>query len=204
MDGLAAGVGLIAAVLFAATQSQAGSLFAPAVLLVLAGALGGFLLFNRYPARLFLGNCGSDSLGFLLGTMTVAGTYYRYSEGDSPNSVLSPLLVMAVPLYESLVVVSIWLRERDQPLLRNHRQFSYRLQRVGVSPIRAVALILLVALGSGLGSLLLRKLDTSGTIILLGQVACLISVVALVESSAIRRDVKDQPAHVVTPPEILY
>ena len=104
-----------------------GSLFAPAVLLVLAGVLGGFLVHNRYPARLFLGDAGSDFLGFLLGAMTVAGTYYRYGEGDSRYSVLSPLLVMAVPLYESASVFLIWLGERHDPFTRNRHHFSYRL-----------------------------------------------------------------------------
>jgi UDP-GlcNAc:undecaprenyl-phosphate GlcNAc-1-phosphate transferase len=96
MDGLAAGIGVAASLMFAAAQVQVGSLFAPAVLLVLPGMLGGFLVHNRYPARLFLGDSGSDFLGSLLGAMTVAGTYYRYGEGDSRCNVLSPLLVMAV------------------------------------------------------------------------------------------------------------
>jgi UDP-GlcNAc:undecaprenyl-phosphate/decaprenyl-phosphate GlcNAc-1-phosphate transferase len=76
IDGLAAGVRVAASLMFAAAQVQVGSLFAPAVLLVLPGVLGGFLVHNRYPTRLFLGDSGSDFLGFLLGTMTVAGTYY--------------------------------------------------------------------------------------------------------------------------------
>ena len=51
MDGLAASVGLIAAALFAAAQAMVGGLFVPAVLLVLVGALAGFLVHNRAPAR---------------------------------------------------------------------------------------------------------------------------------------------------------
>ena len=203
MDGLAGGVGLIAAMVFAATQAQAGSLFAPAVLLVLAGVLGGFLVYNRYPSRLFMGNSGSDFLGFLLGAMTVAGTYYRYGENDSPNSVLAPLLVMAVPLYESMAVFLIWLRERRQPFLRNHRHFSYRLQQVGLSPVDSVRLLLLVTLGSGLGSLLLRRLDAFGTVVLLGQAACLMAVVGLVETSAVRREVAAESLNAEAPSEVM-
>ena len=113
MDGLAAGVGLVASLLFTAAQVQIGGLFAPAVLLVLAGSLGGFLVYNRYPARVFLGDSGGGFIGFLLGAMTVAGTYFRYGRDDSPSGVLSPLLVMAVPLYESVWVFLFWLRERN-------------------------------------------------------------------------------------------
>ena len=73
MDGLAASVGLIAAGLFCAAQLAVGSLFAPAVLLVVAGSLAGFLVHNHAPARLFMGDAGSNFLGFLLGSMTVVG-----------------------------------------------------------------------------------------------------------------------------------
>ena len=187
MDGLATGIGLIASLLFTITQVQVGSLFAPAALLILVGSLGGVLVFNRYPARLFLGFNGSWFLGFLLAAMTIAGTYYRYGEQESRNSVLAPLLVMSVPFYESAVVFLIWLSERDQPFLYNPRHFSYRLQEVGLSPGQSVWLLMLVSLGAGLGALLLRRLDAFGTVVLLGQTACLIGVVALVEATAIRR-----------------
>ena len=155
--------------------------------MILAGSLGGVLVFNRYPARLFLGFSGSWFLGFLLAAMTIAGTYYRYGKQDSPNSILAPLLVMAVPFYESAVVFLIWLSERHQPFEYNPRYFSYRLQEVGLSPGQSVWLLMLVSLGAGLGALLLRRLDAFGTVVLLGQTACLIGVVALVEATAIRR-----------------
>src|SRR5207248_387671 len=58
MDGLAASVGLIAALLFCGAQLAVGSLFAPAVLLVVVGSLGGFLVHNHNPARLFMGDAG--------------------------------------------------------------------------------------------------------------------------------------------------
>ena len=115
MDGLAAGVGLIAALLFAAAQVEVGSLFVPAVLLVLVGALGGFLVHNRYPARLFMGDAGSNFLGFLLGALTVVGTFTASEQGYSPYGVLAPLLVMAVPLYDTTSVILIRLREGRSP-----------------------------------------------------------------------------------------
>ncbi|GAC1467411.1 MAG: hypothetical protein NVSMB9_08980 [Isosphaeraceae bacterium] len=188
MDGLAAGVGVIASLLFAATQSQIGSLFAPAALVIVAGGLAGLLPYSFYPAKMSLGTGGSWLVGFLLGALTVAGTYYRYGVRESPNIVLSPLLVMAVPLYESAVVLLFWLGERDPWFRGNPRYFSYRLGAVGLSPTHSVWLLLLVSLGAGLGALLLRRLDAFGTVVLLGQTACLIGVVAIVELTAIRRN----------------
>jgi UDP-GlcNAc:undecaprenyl-phosphate GlcNAc-1-phosphate transferase len=182
MDGLAAGVGLIAALLFAVAQAIVGSLFVPAVLLVIVGALGGFLVYNRYPASLFMGDAGSNFLGFMLGTLTVAGT--RPEAGFSPYSVLSPLLVMAVPLYDTTSVVLIRLREGRSPFQADRRHFSHRLVDRGLTPRWAVRTIDLVTLAGGLGALLLPFLGGWGAAVVLAQTACLIGVVAIIEMAS--------------------
>ena len=202
MDGLAASVGLIAALLFVGAQVAVGSLFAPAVLLVLVGALAGFLVHNRYPARLFMGDAGSNFLGFMLGSLTIAGTYFRYDAKSSSFSVLTPLLVMAVPLYDSVSVILIRLREGRSPFLGDRRHFSHRLVERGLTPPQAVRTIDLVTLAGGLGALLLHQLDAVGACIVLAQVCCLLGVVAILEVSAIRSDrsesnhVQEKPAPV--------
>ncbi len=184
MDGLAAGVGLIAALLFAGAQVAVGGYFVPAVLLVLVGALGGFLVHNRHPARLFMGDAGSNFLGFLLGALTVAGTYAKGT--SSPFGVLAPLLVMAVPLYDTTSVISIRLREGRSPFQPDRRHFSHRLVERGLTPQWAVRTIDLVTLAGGLGALLLHRLDTLGACVVVAQTACLLGLVAILEISAIR------------------
>lgn len=187
MDGLAGSVGLIAAALFAGAQIAVGSLFVPAVLLVLVGALGGFLVHNRPPARLFMGDAGSNFLGFLLGTLTVAGTFTR--AGYSPFGALAPLLVMAVPLYDTCSVILIRLREGRSPFQADRCHFSHRLVERGLTPARAVATIDLVTLAAGLGALLLHRLTTPAQAgVVLGQALCLLGVVALLEVSTRRGD----------------
>jgi UDP-GlcNAc:undecaprenyl-phosphate GlcNAc-1-phosphate transferase len=180
MDGLAGSVGLIAAGLFCVAQVQAGSLFAPAVLLIVVGALAGFLLHNHAPARLYMGDAGSNFLGFLLGTMTVVGTYH-VSGIDSPFAVLVPLLVMAVPLYDTTSVVTIRLREGRSPFQGDRRHFSHRLVARGLTPPQAVWTIDLVTLAGGLGALLLHRLDAWGAGLVLAQTGCLLGVVAILE-----------------------
>jgi UDP-GlcNAc:undecaprenyl-phosphate GlcNAc-1-phosphate transferase len=192
MDGLAASVGLIAAVLFCGAQVAVGSLFAPAVLLVVAGALGGFLVYNRAPARLFMGDAGSNFLGFLLGAMTVVGTFTR--EGFPPHGVLAPVLVMAVPLYDMSSVVLIRLREGRSPFQGDRRHFSHRLVARGLTPPQAVWTIDLVTLAGGLGALLLHRLDWPGACVVLAQTGCLLGVVAILELSASRSEGSNGPA----------
>lgn len=200
MDGLAASVGLIAALLFAGAQVAAGSLFVPAVLLGLVGALAGFLVHNRYPARLFMGDAGSNFLGFLLGAMTVAGTYYRYGAGESKFGVLAPLLVMAVPLYDATTVVLIRLREGRSPFQGDRRHFSHRLVERGLTPPQAVRTIDLVTLAGGLGALLLHRLDAAGAVVVAAQTLCLLGVVAILELSATRPERQRGPVHAEATP----
>jgi UDP-GlcNAc:undecaprenyl-phosphate GlcNAc-1-phosphate transferase len=199
MDALAASVGLIAALLFAGAQVAVGSYFVPAVLLILAGSLGGFLVHNRPPARLFMGDAGSNFLGFLLGTLTVAGTFTKPERGFSPFGVLAPLLVMAVPLYDTCSVILIRLREGRSPFQPDRSHFSHRLVERGLTPPRAVATIDLVTLAAGLGALLLHRLETAlqaGVVV--GQAVCLLGVVALLEVSTGRSERRDAQAN--TPP----
>ncbi len=186
MDGLAASVGLIAALLFSAGQIAVETLFAPAVLLIVVGALLGFLIHNFPPARLYMGDAGSNFLGFLLGSMTVAGTFTR--DMYSPYSVLAPLLVMAVPLYDMTSVVLIRLREGRSPFQADRRHFSHRLVARGLTPLQAVLTIDLVTLASGLGALLLHRLDGAGASVVLAQTCCLLGVVGILELSAQRLD----------------
>jgi UDP-GlcNAc:undecaprenyl-phosphate/decaprenyl-phosphate GlcNAc-1-phosphate transferase len=185
MDGLAASVGLLAALLFCGAQVAVGSLFAPAVLLVMVGALAGFLVHNRPPARLFMGDAGSNFLGFLLGALTVVGTFTR-GGAYSPYGVLAPLLVMAVPLYDMTSVVLIRLREGRSPFMGDRRHFSHRLVARGLTPPQAVLTIDLVTLAGGLGAVLLHRLGGLEAAVVLLQTCCLLGVVAILELSASR------------------
>jgi UDP-GlcNAc:undecaprenyl-phosphate GlcNAc-1-phosphate transferase len=199
MDGLSASVGLIAATLFCGAQIAVGDLFAPAVLLVVIGALGGFLVHNVAPARLFMGDAGSNFLGFLLGAMTVVGTFSK--PGYSPYSVLAPLLVMAVPLYDMTSVVLIRLSEGRSPFKADRRHFSHRLVARGLTSPQAVWTIDLVTLAGGLGALLLHRLEWFGACVVLAQTGCLLGVVAILEFSASRSEhVHEQTRGEITGP----
>jgi UDP-GlcNAc:undecaprenyl-phosphate/decaprenyl-phosphate GlcNAc-1-phosphate transferase len=196
MDGLAAGVGLIAASLFVAAQVEVEGRFVPAVLLVLVGALGGFLVHNTHPARLFMGDAGSNFIGFLLGTLTVVGTFTRPAQGYSPYGVLTPLLVMAVPLYDTTSVILIRIREGRSPFEADRRHFSHRLVDRGLTPPLAVRTIYLVTLAGGLGALLLPRpwMNASGACVVVAQTICLLGVVALLEVSTNRPERRDDEA----------
>ena len=101
MDGLSSGIALVGAVVFSIVMLV--SIGEPrwlvgGVLLILSGALGGFLVFNWSPASVFMGDTGSYFIGLIMGSMTIVGTFYESNQ--SRHVILAPLFVLAVPLYD--------------------------------------------------------------------------------------------------------
>ncbi len=184
MDGLACGVAAIAAGVFAAAALLAGQVFVPTLCLLLAGALIGFLPFNLHPARIYVGDAGSTVIGMLLAVFTILTSYVDPRLGPRPFGVVTPLVVMAVPLYDTASV--FFLRWRSgAPIWRgDRRHFSHRLVRRGMSVPRAVLVIWLATLVTALPALMLPRVESwlEATVIL-GQTVLVVGLVALLEGS---------------------
>ncbi len=187
MDGLSAGVAAIAAAMLAAMMlmtprpdNNQPQLFVAGLLLVVVGALVGFLWHNRPPARLFMGDAGSYLIGYLLAMTTLTATF---AGGDLPRyAILGPLCVLAVPLYDTATVVFIRLSEGRSPFTGDKSHFSHRLVELGLSKPRAVLTIYLATATCGLGALLLRQINAAGAIIVGLMVVCILALVAILEA----------------------
>ncbi len=184
MDALSAGIGVIASLVFAAilivmVRTPAWAVAVP--LLLLAGSLMGFLVWNRPPASIFMGDCGSNLIGFLLATLTVTGTFYEST--GSRHVMLAPLCVMAVPLYDFCSVILIRLSQRRSPFHGDKSHFSHRLVELGMKPAHAVLTIHLTTMMTGLGGLLLYKVtDWIGATLVLALIFCVLAVIAILET----------------------
>ena len=196
MDGLSAGVaaiatGMLAMVLIIAPNPSGGGpqLFVSGFLLVLLGALAGFLWHNRPTARLFMGDAGSYFVGFCIAVATLLATFAS-DKSESPHAILAPLCVMAVPLYDTATVLWIRLREGRSPFNADKCHFSHRLVELGFTKVRAVATIYLTTATCGLAALLLHQVNGLGACLILLLVGCLLALVAILESTA-RRKVHD-------------
>jgi len=137
MDGLAAGIALLAAatmLLAALLQHSTALAFATAPLV---GALLGFLPYNSNPASIFLGDSGSLTLGFLLGCYAILWS----QKSTTIFSLTAPLLVLAVPLADTaLAVARRFLRQK--PIFAADRgHIHHRLLAKGLTPHRAVLLL---------------------------------------------------------------
>jgi FlaA1/EpsC-like NDP-sugar epimerase/UDP-N-acetylmuramyl pentapeptide phosphotransferase/UDP-N-acetylglucosamine-1-phosphate transferase len=149
IDGLAAGQ-VVAACL--AVVLAGWSLGASALAAILIGAAAGFLIHNWSPARIFLGDVGSETLGFLL-----AGLPLLAAPGDRPNAVLATAIAMALFLLDPLVTLLNRVK-RGARLREAHRDHFYqRLLEPGASHARVASRLVSAALAlSLLGALTYR------------------------------------------------
>ncbi len=192
MDGLSAGVATIAAVILAAVmllvpdpQTHQPHLFVAGLLLVLVGAMLGFLLHNRPTARLFMGDAGSYLIGFLLATVSLIATY---AGDDLPrHAILAPVCVFAVPLYDLITVIWIRLRQGTSPFEADQNHFSHRLVELGLSKTQAVLTIYLLTATCGLGALLLHEVDQLGAVTIVLLVGCVLLLIGILETAARRK-----------------
>jgi len=135
VDGLAAGVSVIIALTFALIafdlQRQA-----PGVLAALtAGSALGFLFHNFPPARSFMGDCGSNLLGLLMGCVTVEAAV----KTEVVVSFALPLVLLAVPFLDTTFVVLKRLKYRRPIYEADTEHFHHRMARIGFSQRRTVA-----------------------------------------------------------------
>ncbi|MBA3364380.1 MAG: Gfo/Idh/MocA family oxidoreductase [Actinobacteria bacterium] len=155
IDGLAGSLAAIACAFFAI---DAISVHSNDLVLVVGSSLGlaalGFLLFNlrvRGSAQVFMGDSGSQVLGFGLAALSLAASWEV--AGTTAATLVLPLLILAVPILDTTLVTVVRLLE-GRPIYAGGRDHSsHRLVRHGLSEKRAVVLLALIAAGVGATSL---------------------------------------------------
>ena len=161
MDGLAATLATVACVYFAVDAATAHPNDMVLVLsLSLAFACLGFLPFNLRPgdgARVFMGDGGSQLLGFLLAALGLAASWT--TAGTTVATMLLPLLVLAIPILDTTLVTVRRLAERRPVTQGGKDHSSHRLVYYGLSETKAVALLSLIAVALGATSVAYNVLD---------------------------------------------
>ena len=183
MDGLAAGVALIATAVFALAAQRDGQVFVPMCCALFVGALAGFLPLNFYPASIYMGDAGSLTIGLLLAVFTILTTFADPARGQQPIGVLAPLVVMAVPLYDTASVIFLRWRQGSPIWTGDRRHFSHRLLRRGMNVPQAVCVIWLATLVTALPALWLATATWPEACGIALQTFLVIALVAVLESS---------------------
>jgi UDP-GlcNAc:undecaprenyl-phosphate GlcNAc-1-phosphate transferase len=134
IDGLAAGVCAISAVAFSIIAFDLDRNHAGVLAAIIAGAAGGFLVHNFHPASVYMGDCGSNLLGLLLGCVAVEGSV----KTQAVLALVFPLVVLAVPFLDTTFVVLKRMKSHRPVYRGDASHFHHRFSRIGFSHRRTV------------------------------------------------------------------
>ena len=130
LDGGAAGTVAISAISLTYLAITGDQYFIAALSVVIAGSTLGFLIWNRAPARIYMGDAGALFLGILLAILTVR---FKPSTDSSASSFAIPLLLLAIPILDTTVAVFSRLRRKVSLFQGGKDHLSHRLVRLGLS-----------------------------------------------------------------------
>lgn len=164
-DGLSAGTCAIAAIFFSIVNLISGNYSIAFISAALAGATIGFLFYNYNPASIFMGDCGSNMLGFMLGIIAVLGVYTP--EGSIRGiAIFTPVLILALPMIDTAFVLRYRWKNGKSLFNADRNHLAHRLMRLGLSHNEAVTILLVIAVLMGTLALMLPTLKPYQAILL--------------------------------------
>jgi len=187
MDGLAAGLGVIAGLFFSISALQTGQSYLFILAAPLVGACLGFLPYNfrRDGARIFLGDAGASFIGFTLAGLAVVG---EWADDDPIVALLTPILILAVPLFDIAFIGVIRVVTGKVHSLREWLAYTgkdhihHRFEALGLSKAQSVLLIFFIAGTLGLSAIQLRQATAREAALILLQAGCVLAIIAILEN----------------------
>lgn len=174
LDGLASGVSGIAALSLAVVSLAKGLSVSGALAIILVGGIVGFLRCNFHPAKLFMGDCGSLFLGFILGVLSLLGL----SEGATIISLFIPIMVLGIPILDTLFAI-IRRKLNHKPIFEADRgHLHHQLLDMGFGHKDTVLLIYGITFLLGAFAVLVTLLPSIYSIIVLVFASLLIFTAA--------------------------
>lgn len=137
LDGLAGGTTFLCLAALAMLAHSGGQVICAAMALAFAGAILGFLRFNTYPATVFMGDAGSQLLGFAVGVLSLRAT----QTGESSISAAAPILLLALPILDTLSVMVQRVSEGRSPFSPDKNHIHHKLLALGFDHHEAVMVI---------------------------------------------------------------
>lgn len=137
MDGLAASQAAVAAIGFLLVSLPSQESYVRYAAAAVAGAAMGFLPWNLSKRhKVFMGDCGSLTLGFLLASLSLGAHYSSFND----VGVFAPLLILFVPVFDTLFVSILRLNQGKSPFLGSKDHFALRLEKLGYTRHQVVAI----------------------------------------------------------------
>ena len=130
MDGLSGGIAVIAGLAFLLIALPSEAIYVNFCAAALAGGILGFLPYNlSKKLKIFMGDTGSLTLGFVLAALSLGTSYTKINY----IGIFSPLLILAIPIYDTMLVIFLRIRKGMSPFLGSKDHFALRLEKVGFS-----------------------------------------------------------------------
>jgi UDP-GlcNAc:undecaprenyl-phosphate GlcNAc-1-phosphate transferase len=201
MDGLASGIAIIAAGFLALSFLNSGQTTEALILLIFAGGLLGFLVYNSNPASIFMGDCGSMFVGFFLASSALINVSGGRSRSLLPVLAV-PILVLFIPIFDTTFVTVLRKLSGRAASQGGRDHTSHRLVALGMSERNAVLMLYGFAALSGLLAILVQRarLDVSlaaiaGFTILLTLIGVYLGGVKVYDQSDEAMALKDKPLY---------
>ncbi|MGL4772902.1 MAG: MraY family glycosyltransferase [Clostridium sp.] len=151
MDGLAGGVSLISSFTFFSVAIILGQTDSAAMCIILGAVILAFLIFNKYPAKIFMGDSGANFLGFILSIVALDGAFKQ----TTVMSLFIPILALAVPIFDNLFVIFKRFSEGKPVYQADRSQIHYRLEEKGLNTKQIVRYIMTISLIFSLFSIII-------------------------------------------------
>ncbi|MBF0312888.1 MAG: hypothetical protein HQK52_05700 [Oligoflexia bacterium] len=190
MDGLSSGIAIAASITIAVHSWIIGNYAVLFVSFILASSILGFWIFNKNPAKIFMGDCGSQFIGFMLAGLAIMGTWR-----DASNlflTILVPVLILAIPIFDT-TFVSIMRKFHGKKITDGGKDhLSHRLVAMGLSERRAVNILIFLGLATGLTTIIV--LNAFNAYLALGLFPLVAISFALIGSFLAQTNVYNVPA----------
>ena len=168
LDGLAAGVCLFVSLTLFLVSLHFHNVLAMLLMSCFSGAIFGFLLFNFYPAKIFLGDSGSMLLGFLVGALSLMGSTRK---AETAIALLIPVVALGLPIFDtSLTILRRWYKRFPIGAPDRHH-IHHVLLSMGYSQPRAVLTLYVTTIVLGGAALLITVERSEVTILVIGALA---------------------------------
>jgi UDP-GlcNAc:undecaprenyl-phosphate GlcNAc-1-phosphate transferase len=139
LDGLAGGISMLSFLCIGFLAFQVDNMVIAVTAMAMVGAIFGFLRFNTHPATIFMGDAGSQLIGFLAVCLAL-----HLTQSDTPLSPLLPLLIIGFPVLDTITVMSERIIAGKSPFLPDKNHFHHKLMRLDLYHTEAVLTIYII------------------------------------------------------------
>lgn len=174
LDGLATGISTIAISTMLIMAIIDMQVFAAYLCVVLIGANIGFLYHNFYPAKIYMGDTGSNFLGYMIAVISILGLF----KNIALLGFVIPVVVLAVPIFDTLFAIIRRVRNKQSISTPDNKHIHYQLIRVGLTHRQSVLVMYAFSVLFGIIAVLFAKTSYTITLIVLIIALFLIHILA--------------------------